>query len=161
MGVRSRRQLNEEGLALAALLRSHRIVVDAVERRLRAEVGLSFPLFEALFVLKQSAEDRLRMVDVTRSMCVSKSNVTQLIDRLERLGLVARDASPTDRRLVYAKLTERGRQAADEGLEIFNAAAHQYLAQYMTKGELEKTSSGLGKVIAAMEPDGVVPDSAE
>jgi hypothetical protein len=43
----------------------------------------------------------LRMVD-KRLMFVSNSNVTQLIDKLERLGLVERVDSPTDRRLVLA-----------------------------------------------------------
>jgi DNA-binding MarR family transcriptional regulator len=156
MQVKSRTKLSQEGLALAAVLRSHRILFEEVERRLRDEVDLSLALFEALHVLAQGPEDRLRMVDVTRRMCVSKSNVTQLVDKLEAQGFVARVQSPTDRRLVYAMLTERGREAAKRGEEIFNSSAKEDFARFMTKGEIEKISSGLTKVITALEPDSVV-----
>ncbi|MEA2498549.1 MAG: hypothetical protein QOH26_954 [Actinomycetota bacterium] len=156
MEVASRLQLTQEGLALGALLRSHRVVLEEVEIQLQQEVGLSFPLYEALATLAMAPEQRLRMVDVTRRMCVSKSNVTQLIDKLERQQLVSRELSPTDRRLVYALLTERGRKAAEKGTEIFNRVANECFAQFMTKGEIEKVAGGLTKVTAALEPDSIV-----
>jgi DNA-binding MarR family transcriptional regulator len=48
-----------------------------------------------------------------RQRCV-RSNITQLVDRLEAAGLVRRVPDPADRRSVRAALTERGalRQAA-------------------------------------------------
>jgi DNA-binding MarR family transcriptional regulator len=151
----ARMELTEESAALGLLLRAHRVLLDEVERRLREEVGLSFPLWEVLVVLAQAPDDRLRMVDVTRRMCVSKSNVTQLIDKLEHQGLVARELSPRDRRLVYAMLTERGRKAAQQGAGIFNAAAKEHFARFLTKSEIDKVASGLTKVIAALEPESI------
>jgi DNA-binding MarR family transcriptional regulator len=125
---------------------------DAVDRRLRAELGLSFPLFEALFVLSVAPEGRLRMVDIQRRMLVSKSNVTQLIDKLEAEGIVEREASPSDRRLVYAILTERSPEVVARGLELFNAVAAAQFSERLSKSELEKITSGLDKVIAANAP---------
>ena len=145
-------KLTESGEALAALLLSQRVMFDAVDRRLRAELGLSFPLFEALFVLSVAREGRLRMVDIQRRMLVSKSNVTQLIDKLEAEGLVEREASPSDRRLVYAILTERGPEVVAQGLELFNAVASESLTQSLSKAEIEKITSGLSKLIAACAP---------
>ena len=149
-------KLTETGEALAALLLSQRVMFDAVDRRLRDELGLSFPLFETLFVLSVAPERRLRMVDIQRRMLVSKSNVTQLIDKLEAEGLVEREASPTDRRLVYAILTERGPEAVARGLELFNAVANEFFTKSLNKGEIEKITSGLDKVIAACAP-GIPP----
>ena len=151
--------LNESGEALAALLLSQRVMLDAVDRRLRQELGLSFPLFEALFVISVAPEGRLRMVDIQRRMLVSKSNVTQLIDRLESQELVTREASRTDRRLIYAIVTDRGLEAVTRGLETFNAGATEHFTQFLTKVEIEKISSGLNKVIAAGAP-GVAPREA-
>jgi DNA-binding MarR family transcriptional regulator len=148
--------LTPEGLALGALLRSHRILLEEVERQLREQVGLSFPLYEVVAILATTPEQRLRMVDITRRMCVSKGNVTQLIDKLERQELVTREPSPTDRRLVYALLTERGRKAAEQGTEIFNRAAHERFARFVTEDEIERIAAGLTKVIAALEPDSIV-----
>jgi DNA-binding MarR family transcriptional regulator len=154
MAVRTTRlpKLTDGGEALAALLLSQRVMFDAVDRRLRTELGLSFPLFEALFVLSVAPEGRLRMVDIQRRMLVSKSNVTQLIDKLEAEGFVEREASPTDRRLVYAILTKRGPEVVARGLELFNAVADESFAQPLNKGEVEKITSGLSKVIAAHAP---------
>ncbi len=156
MDVVSRIHLTPEGLALGALLRSHRVLLDEVENQLREQVGLSFPLYEALATLATAPEQRLRMIDITRRMCVSKGNVTQLIDKLERQELVTREPSPTDRRLVYALLTERGRTAAERGTEIFNRVANERFAPFLTKDEIERVAAGLTKVIAALEPDSIV-----
>jgi DNA-binding MarR family transcriptional regulator len=145
--------LTKSGEALAALLLSQRVMFDAVDRRLRTELGLSFPLFEALFVLSVAPEGRLRMVDIQRRMLVSKSNVTQLIDKLEGEGLVEREASPIDRRLVYAMLTERGPEAVARGLELFNAVASESFTEFLSKGEIDKITSGLNKVIAGCAPN--------
>jgi DNA-binding MarR family transcriptional regulator len=145
----------KESAALGLLLRAHRVLLDEVERRLREKVGLSFPRWEVLVVLAQAEGHRLRMVDVTRRMCVSKSNVTQLIDKLEQQELVTRTTSTTDRRLVYAMLTDRGQQATKRGTEVFNDAAKDYFARFITKEEIEKISSGLSKVISALEPESI------
>jgi DNA-binding MarR family transcriptional regulator len=145
-------RLIDSGEALAALLLSQRVLFDAVDRRLRDELGLSFPLFETLFVLSVAPQRRLRMVDIQRRMLVSKSNVTQLIDKLEAEGLVKREASPTDRRLVYAILTELGPEVVAGGLELFNDVAGETLAKSLSKGEIEKIASGLSKVIDAYAP---------
>jgi DNA-binding MarR family transcriptional regulator len=146
-------ELTEASAALGLLLRAYRLLLDEVERGLRDEVGLSFPLWEVLVVLDQASDDRLRMAEVTRRMCVSKSNVTQLIDKLEKQSLVERELSRTDRRLVYATLTARGRRAAEQGTEIFNSAANEHFARFMTKSEIDKIVSGLAKVTAALEAD--------
>jgi len=52
-----------------------------------------------------------------RLACV-KSNVTQLVDRLEADGLVNRTADPNDRRSRLAVLTDAGRVAYSKGSEI-------------------------------------------
>lgn len=46
--------------------------------------------------------------EVQRKLLVSSGGVTYLVDRLERRGLVRRDACPEDRRARYAVLTDEG-----------------------------------------------------
>lgn len=146
-------ELSEQAYALSLLFRAHRVLLYEVEGQLRDETGLTLPLWEVLVTLALADDDRLRMVDLTKRMCVSKSNVTQLIDKLDQQGLVARETSPSDRRLVYATLTERGRHAFERGTQAFNDAARRHFADQLTKGDIEKISSGLSKVISALEPE--------
>jgi DNA-binding MarR family transcriptional regulator len=146
-------ELTEAGRALGLFLRSHRVLFEAVDRELRDQIGLSFALWDVLVALAHAPANRLRMIDVTKRMCVSKSNVTQLIDKLERAGLVRRESSSNDRRLIYATLTKEGLAAARRGGKTFNAAATEHLARHVTKGEIGKIVSGLTKVLGALEPE--------
>jgi DNA-binding MarR family transcriptional regulator len=138
----------DAGDALFLFLRAHRVVFDGIDREFRDGQGLSLALWEVLVILSLTPEMRLRMADVTGRMLVSKSNVTQLIDKLERAGMVTRESSASDRRVVYARLTPKGTEAVRRGGDIFNSAAREHLARYMNAGELEKLTSGLSKVIS-------------
>ena len=77
--------------------------IDAVLRgqKLRAAQ------LNALLVIRSAGEDGLLMGEIGRRLIVTKSNVTGLVDRLERDGLVRR-AKHTDRRAIAVKLTAEG-----------------------------------------------------
>ncbi|MGJ6968964.1 MarR family winged helix-turn-helix transcriptional regulator [Streptosporangium sp. G11] len=70
--------------------------------------GLSEIDFETLIRLARSPQQRLRMSDLAAQTGLSTSGTTRVVDRLEREGLVIRQACPTDRRASYAALTEAG-----------------------------------------------------
>jgi len=59
-------------------------------------------------------------VDLARSVLLSASGVTRLLDGLERAGLVEKGTCASDARVTYAVLTERG-------LETFRAARKTHL----------------------------------
>ena len=64
-----------------------------------------------------SAGEPLSLSDLaTRLSCV-KSNMTQLVDRLEADGLVSRVDDPNDRRAVKAAITDEGRKRQAAGAE--------------------------------------------
>jgi DNA-binding MarR family transcriptional regulator len=84
------------------------------------------------------------MSGIADMICLSLSSVTGLIDRLVEKGLVRRDRSPDDRRIVQVALTDEGRgahQSAMEGPAAFakrvlkglNADEQEALAQLMKK----------------------------
>ncbi|WP_449062263.1 MarR family winged helix-turn-helix transcriptional regulator [Planomonospora algeriensis] len=73
-----------------------------------AAAGLSEIDFETLIRLARSPGQRLRMSDLAAQTTLSTSGVTRVVDRLEREGLVAREACATDRRTSYAVITEAG-----------------------------------------------------
>src|SRR5450756_2277592 len=97
-------------LHAAGRLESH------VESKL-SEVGLSLPKLAALHHLTLAGESLPLGQLADRLACV-KSNVTQLVDRLEADGLVSREADSSDRRSRLAVLTPAGREAFARGNEI-------------------------------------------
>jgi DNA-binding MarR family transcriptional regulator len=101
---------------LFAVLHAAGSVEARVESRL-AEVGLSIPKLAALHQLTQ-AGDSLPLGQLAERLSCVKSNVTQLIDRLEGDGLVTRAADPSDRRSRLAVITESGKSAYAKGMQI-------------------------------------------
>src|SRR5438105_5022694 len=88
-----------------ALLQAHSVVVEAVEREMQRDVGLPLAWFDVLIQLANAPDGRLRMQDLARSVLLSKSGLTRLVDRLVDAGLVGRAACEGDRRVTYAVLT--------------------------------------------------------
>ena len=60
-----------------------------------------------------------RLTDLAASSGLSKQAVGEVVDDLERLGYVVRDADPADRRAKVIRLTEMGADAHQTALEIF------------------------------------------
>ena len=88
----------------------------ALEDRLESavgEAGLSMPKLSVLTYLVEAGEPVTLSSIAERLSCV-RSNITQLVDRLEADGLVRRVSDPSDRRTIRAALTPLGeeRQAA-------------------------------------------------
>jgi len=97
---------------LFSLLHAARSLEQRMETALE-EVGLSTAKFAALTHLIDAGEPLSLSECAARMTCV-RSNITQLVDRLEAEGLVQRVDDPTDRRGVKAVVTPLGaeRQAA-------------------------------------------------
>src|SRR5512134_354933 len=95
-------------LTAMGLLAEVTVGLDSVLSPQLAAHGLSAVEFEVLLRLGRSPGRRLRMSDLAAQTSLSTSGVTRVVDRLERDGLVRREACPSDRRGFFAVLTEEG-----------------------------------------------------
>lgn len=75
---------------------------------------MSGPWFEVLLRLQRSPHHRLPMSQLAREVSLSSGGFTKLADRLERNGYLERQACPSDRRVTYAALTEKGLALAEQ-----------------------------------------------
>ena len=90
---------------------------NSLQSRLDEALGrasLSMPKYAVLNELVNAGEAVSLGELATRLSCV-KSNMTQLIDRLEGDGLVARVDDPADRRAVKAAITAKGAERHSVG----------------------------------------------
>jgi DNA-binding MarR family transcriptional regulator len=95
-------------LALIRAFRVHRTAVARQIDMLDLPVSMTGARYTLLMTLYFSRENLLPQNKISRELNVSRTNITNLIDGLERDGLVERVPSPIDRRVSYAKLTEAG-----------------------------------------------------
>ena len=110
-------------LALRAWLRllgTVNRVEGALRGRMRQAFDSTLPRFDVLAQLARVPEG-LSMGDLSRRLMVSNGNVTDVMARLEKDGLVRRTPSPADRRTVKARLTGVGQKAFQEMAEPHEA----------------------------------------
>lgn len=99
------------------------LAAQRVEARYEAalgEIGLSLPKLGVLKHLVEAGEPLPLSRLADRMACV-KSNITQLVDRLESEGLVERIGDSADRRCVRASITATGRERFQNGASVFEA----------------------------------------
>jgi DNA-binding MarR family transcriptional regulator len=109
----------QDNTEYTALLKRVGQVARLMESRLDAALaghGLSLAKLSVLWHLVQAGEPLPLGQLAERQSCV-KSNITQLVDRLEAEGLVRRVPDPEDRRSVRAEITQEGRRRYEAGMQ--------------------------------------------
>lgn len=123
---KTRRTWEAAPLLTTLIFAAHR-VQDRLEAALD-DPKLSLPKVGVLKILAEAEAPIALRVVAERSLCV-RSNITQLVDRLERDGLVRREGNPGDRRSIQASLTPAGRKALGEAMTRLSAEQKAILAK--------------------------------
>lgn len=106
--------------AVTTITRVHQILVGRVEEAL-APLGLTFARFEILRLLGFTRTGRLPMGKISERLQVHPASVTSAVKRLEREGLIRRESSEGDNRIVLAVLQAKGRGVLLPATEAVNA----------------------------------------
>jgi len=128
---------------LLSLLHAAYAAQAEVESKLSA-VGLSLAKLLALKALSDNGES-LPLGQLAERLSCVKSNITQLVDRLEADGFVARKPDPHDRRTWLAVLTAAGRKACKEGTRV-QQEAERDLLRSLSRDEARQLAALLEKV---------------
>ncbi len=109
--------------------------------------------FEVLIRLARSPGGHLRMTDLSTQTTLTTSGVTRVVDRLERDGLVCREACPSDRRSWYAVITAAGRKRLDSVLPRHLALIEEWFIGRLHPEQLDTVLGALRTVRDAVRPD--------
>ena len=89
-------------------LDSTRLLTRMLDRQLQDDVGMSFADYEALVVVSEAPDRRIRMSQLADAMSATRSGVTRAVTRLVAEGWLIRVDCPEDKRGAYAELTDAG-----------------------------------------------------
>jgi DNA-binding MarR family transcriptional regulator len=128
------------------LLQAHNLMLAEVRRRLAEECTM--PRFDLLANLER--EDGQTLAALSRRMLVTAGNLTGLVDRAERDGVVERRPDPSDRRLSRVYLTERGRELVQAVLPT-HAQHVTDLLSALDAGERRELRRLLGKLRESLQ----------
>lgn len=112
---------------LATVIHAAEVIRDRLEAALEP-TGLSIAKLGALRHLAE-ANEPLPLGQLAERIACVKSNVTQLVDRLEADKLVRRVPDPSDRRSIRAEITEEGRTRFDAGMSAYESAEDSLVSE--------------------------------
>jgi len=133
--------LEEDVGSIERLLRRISHVVYAKGRAILVDFGITSPQFDALLFLHRDGD--MPMGALCERMSLACSTVTDLVDRMEKGGYVARERDQNDRRVIQVRLLPRG----EEMVAKVMAARIRYLANILKDLPSEERT----KAISALE----------
>ncbi len=106
-------------MAVTSVMRAQQILLGRLNEALDP-FGLTFARYEALMLLYFSRAGSLPLGKMGARLQVHPASVTNLVDGLERAGLVQRTPHPSDGRTTLATLTSVGRAVAQDATEALH-----------------------------------------
>lgn len=137
--------------AWTALARCYTTFAQAMGSKI-AEYGLTSPQFGVLEALHHLGS--LSLGDLADKLLVSGGNITYVMDRLEERGLVERERSEEDRRVILARLTPEGRELVADAFPDHSSYVRELMdaLEPSEEKELRRLLKKLGKSVSQREP---------
>ncbi|MEC4018411.1 MarR family winged helix-turn-helix transcriptional regulator [Streptomyces sp. H27-D2] len=135
----------DEQQAWRAHLDVSRLLMHQLERDLHP-FGLTNNDYEILVNLSEADDHRLRMSDLATVTLQSKSRLSHQVTRMENAGLVRRESCESDRRGLYAVLTDQGWNTMREVAPHHVASVRRHFIDLLSPEELDSLHSSLGPV---------------
>ncbi|MBQ0984051.1 MarR family transcriptional regulator [Streptomyces sp. F63] len=126
---------DEEQRAWRTHLDVSKLLMHQLEKDLQP-FGLTINDYEILVNLSESEESRMRMSDLAGATLQSKSRLSHQITRMETAGLVRRENCESDRRGLYAVLTDHGAQVMREVAPHHVASVRRHFIDLMPPADL-------------------------
>ncbi|MGH3711942.1 MAG: MarR family winged helix-turn-helix transcriptional regulator [Micromonosporaceae bacterium] len=125
---------------------------ERLDRELREGHGMSMPEYEILVRLSEAPERRIRMAELAESANQSRSRLSHTVSRLERAHLVIRDTCPSDRRGVFAVLTDEGVRRLEEASHTHVRGVREHLVDLVGEADLDAVGRAMGQVAGKLGP---------
>jgi DNA-binding MarR family transcriptional regulator len=139
--------------AWTRLLRAYVSTTRLLSADLQAKHGLTLNDYEALLVLSRAEGDRMKRIELARSLLLTPSGITRLLQGLEDAGLVERVACATDLRIAYAQLTGAGREKLEAASSEHIASIQALFDEHFAEEELEAIADSLDRLPGVADGD--------
>jgi DNA-binding MarR family transcriptional regulator len=132
--------------AWVRFLRAHAAITRQLSARLEAAHGLTLSDYDVLVQLYNAPERALRRVDLARTVLLTASGITRLLDGLERSGWVEKRSCSTDARVSYAVLTKAGAAKFEQASTSHRADIQELFGSNFTAAERKQLAELLGRL---------------
>ena len=140
---------NQAELVWEGISRAHCSMIAAIEKDMLPATGVSLGWYQVLAHLKQAPGERLRFQDLAQVVGITDSGASRRLSLMVKAGLIDRLSCPSDRRGVYAHLTDKGQAAYAKSHTVFVRSLQHNLASQLKPGEAEMVHAALSRLSPA------------
>lgn len=137
-----REDISQSLKAFIALSRVHRLVMGNANQSIQSN-GLNPTEFAVLELLYHKGSQPLQQIG--ERILIASGSITYVVDKLEKKGLVKRTPCQEDRRVIYAQLTEQGKDFIASIFPSHEKVIHDSF-EMLTASEKDELLSLLKKV---------------
>lgn len=132
--------------AWTRFLRAYAAVTRELSSRLEQAHGLSLRDYDVLVQLYDAPGREMRRIDLARTVVLSPSGITRLLEGLEQAGLVGKHHCEFDQRVTFAVLTDAGAAAFEAARVTHVADVEELFASRFSPEEWEQLAELLGRL---------------
>lgn len=131
--------------AWARLIRVSQRLLGAVEAEMKRAGLPPLAWYDALLELRRAGTEGLRPQALQQAMLLEQYNLSRLLDRLEKAGLIRRSPCPDDRRGHTVHLTEAGAETLSRMWPVYRQAIATHFSARLGPGDAEAMLRLLGR----------------
>jgi len=128
--------------------RAHTSMTAAIEKDMLPKTGIPLGWYEVLAHLRHAPNAMLRFQDLARIEGITDSGASRRLNQMIKAGLIDRHSCPTDRRGVYAHLTDKGKAAYEKAHAVFLISLDRNLGTFLEPGEADAINTALARLTA-------------
>ena len=129
------------------LMRAQQRVLAAIERDFKAAGLPGLGWYDVLWELSRADRGRLRPFEIEERTLLAQYNLSRLIDRLEREGLVERQTFDKDGRGRWVLITEKGQALRSAMWDIYAKAIARHLGARLPEADAAQLSALLSRLL--------------
>lgn len=133
---------------VVTLIHLGKILSENGDKYTFADQGLSTEEFEALFIVSCNKEE-CRPTEISKYSVMQPAKITRVLDKLEKKGLLVREAMKKDRRATSLRLSSRGETLLNEATKALATSTEPLQKQLGEKG-IKEISSALRIILNHM-----------
>lgn len=140
-------QLQLKNQVCFPLYATSRLIIQQYKPLLQ-KLDITYPQYLVLLVLWE--ENNIPVKEISKKLLLESNTLTPLLKRMETNGLLSRNRSTKDERVVTISLTQKGIDLKQEALNIPSELANQLLCSGVDSCEIEQLKQILDKMLATI-----------
>lgn len=135
--------------AWVRLNQAQQVALSHIEEALKAANLPPAIWYDVLWQLEQAGENGLRPFELERKMLMRQYNISRLLDRIEKAGLLIRQPCAEDGRGQLVVITKAGREQRRRIWPVYADAIEGAIATHLSEGDAKTVDRLLSKLLGA------------